>query len=690
MRAGGETMEASRAPFNPVIDEIARLTDQGLSPPDYFRELIRRALAAFGATAGAVWGASAANMPLITELNMLRVGLHDKPELKPSHDALLQMAREKAQPLVLSPGSGVGGAPDGTRPGNPTAFANMVVPVIVDGKPQYLLELWLDGSHTAEQHFRTVQMVVMLAGLASTYLKNHRIKQLTNQQELWGQLESFSQLIHASLKPLEVSYQVSNEGRRLVGCDRLSVAQRHGSRAVVEAVSGAEVVEKRSNLVRRLAELCDEVFKLNDKLVYTGAPDDTMPPRLRQALDAYLAESSSKVLIVLPIRDPREKDETKPSRSLLILECFETQTQPAQLLERLEVVGQHAASALYNADEFRRIPFHWIWRPYLKVQDGVGGKTQAIIAASIVGALALLAVFCFVPCPLKMDAKGQLLPEARAWVFTPAAGHVVNFEVEPNTEVREGQNLILMHDTELRIKLVNLTKEIEAAQKEIQACNARYEQARSNESERISISIERRKQEAIRDQKIDERNNLQSLTNSDEGKPGNFWVKSRMDGSVLNADFQENLRGKFVKPSDPLLRIGNCSGNWEIELKIPEKHVGQILEAFDRLGNDKELDVDLLLLSKSTRVFKGKLARHKIAGEASVRREGESEDTEPVVLATVRIEGDDIAPEDRLPRDLLLTGIEVHAKVRCGNRALGYSLFYGVWEFLYEKVIFAF
>jgi hypothetical protein len=689
MRAGGETMEASRAPFNPVIDEIARLTDQGLSPPDYFRELIRKALAAFGGAAGAAWGASAANMPLVAELNVIKIGLNDKPDLKPSHDALLQMAREKAQPLVLSPRSGVGGAPDGTRPGNPTDYADMVVPIIVDGKPQYLLEMWFDGSHTAEQHFRTVQMLVMLAGMAATYLKNHKIKTLTDQQELWGQLESFSQLIHASLKPLEVGYQVANEGRRLVGCDRLSVAQRHGRRAVVEAVSGAEVVEKRSNLVRRLAELCDEVFKLNDKLVYTGAPDDTMPPHLRQALDAYLAESSSKVLIVLPVRDPREKDELKPTRSLLILECFETQTQPAQLLERLEVVGKHSASALYNADEFRRIPFHYVWRQYLKVQDGLGGKTQAIIAACVVGVIALIGVFCFVPYPLKMDAKGQLLPESRAWIFTPAAGHVVNFEVVPNDDVLEGQNLILMHDSELEIKLVNLAKEIEAEEQEIQACIARYEKAKANASEELQVNIERRKHEAIRNQKIDERNKLRALANADEGTPGDFWVKSRMNGTVLNADFRENLKGKFVRPSDPLLRVGECSGNWEIELKLPEKHVGQILEAFERYGTDKELDVDILILSEPTKVYKGKLARNKIAGEATVRRD-EGDETDPVVLATVRIEGDDIAPEDRLPRELLLTGIEVHAKVRCGNRAMGYSLFYGVWEFLYEKVLFAF
>jgi hypothetical protein len=159
-----------------------------------------------------------------------------------------------------------------------------------------------------------------------------------------------------------------------------------------------------------------------------------------------------------------------------------------------------------------------------------------------------------------------------------------------------------------------------------------------------------------------------------------------MEGTVLNADFKEQLTGKFVRPSDPLLRLGDQAAAWEIELKIPQKHVGQVLAAF---GDASELDVDLLLLTDPTRVYKGKLARNKIAGEANVHRE-EEDDAEPVVIARVRVEGDGIAPEDTIPRDRLLTGARVHAKIRCGSRALGYSLFYGAWEFFFEKVVFFF
>ena len=68
----------------------------------------------------------------------------------------------------------------------------------------------------------------------------------------------------------------------------------------------------------------------------------------------------------------------------------------------------------------------------------------------------------------------------------------------------------------------------------------------------------------------------------------------------------------------------------------------------------------------------------------------ENNESEPVVLAYVRVEGTDIDPDYQVTRSQLVSGTEVRAKVRCGDARLGYSIFYGVWEFLYEKVVFYF
>src|SRR5207249_8162497 len=99
------------------------------------------------------------------------------------------------------------------------------------------------------------------------YIRNQLMGQMAGQQQVWTQLEAFARQIHASLKPLEVSYIVANEGRRLIDCDRVSVGVRYGQRAKVEAVSGCDVVEKRSNLIVLMRKLFDSVLAWGEKLV---------------------------------------------------------------------------------------------------------------------------------------------------------------------------------------------------------------------------------------------------------------------------------------------------------------------------------------------------------------------------------------------------------------------------------------
>jgi hypothetical protein len=51
---------------------------------------------------------------------------------------------------------------------------------------------------------------------------------------------------------------------------------------------------------------------------------------------------------------------------------------------------------------------------------------------------------------------------------------------------------------------------------------------------------------------------------------------------------------------------------------------------------------------------------------------------------------DDMPAEVRIPEAQFVTGLEVRTRVRCGDHALGYSMFHGVWEWFYEKVVFFF
>ena len=169
----------------------------------------------------------------------------------------------------------------------------------------------------------------------------------------------------------------------------------------------------------------------------------------------------------------------------------------------------------------------------------------------------------------------------------------------------------------------------------------------------------------------------------------NLLPMSERAWTVLNGNFIDEFKGKTVRPNEPILRLGAKEGPWEIELKIPQKHIGQVLGAYRDL-NTKVLDVDFLLRSDPTRTFRGKLYRNRVAGEANANREEGNTEAEPTILAYVQINDPSIDRAKWVPREMLVSGTEVHSKIRCGDKSLGYSLFYGVWEFIYEKVVFFF
>jgi hypothetical protein len=524
-----------------------------------------------------------------------------------------------------------------------------------------------------------VQFLAGMARHAALFLRHHRLRLLAGQQDLWLRLEQFQHRLHASLDLDRVAYTLANEGCTLLGCDRLSVAERRGRKVRVAAVSGVDGIDPRSRQVRLLSRLCERVLAWGERLVYRGVPDDALPPAVARALDDYLAERGSQLLAVLPLRG-----ETGPPRFALLVECFGPDVAVEPTLSRLEVLGRSASSALNNAAAYSRIPLRRFWESLARLQEGPlgpAGLRHALLVLVLAGLVAALACW---PCPLKIDGTGQLLPRERRWLYAPVEGQVVRFEpgVRPGSLVSENQAVVLLYDVQLELKLLHLANDVARAREDVAALAVQQTTART-EAERVGLGAEKQQREFVRQRKLAELNALRERTGADESRPGYFWLRTPLGGTVLNSDFRERLTNRTVPPSEPLLRIGDKGGGWEVELKVPQKHLGPVLEAFAQ-GGGEELDVDLLLLSAPAKRFKGKLARAQLAGEA-VCDGGEGE---PVVRASVRLDGPGIAVADRVPADLLLTGTEVHAKVHCGRARALYALFYGVWEFLCEKVLF--
>src|SRR5262249_46846169 len=153
------------------------------------------------------------------------VGLDRDEESRKIHEELLRQAIMQPRAFHVPPHSGVGAREEGKpAAGNPTDHMLLVAPILVNQQPAGLIEVWQGANRPAQAITGYLQDMNFMAEWASRYQRNKIMGQLAGQQQVWTQLEAFARQVHASLNPTEVAYQVANEGRRLVECDRVSVA----------------------------------------------------------------------------------------------------------------------------------------------------------------------------------------------------------------------------------------------------------------------------------------------------------------------------------------------------------------------------------------------------------------------------------------------------------------------------------
>ncbi len=343
-------LEQTKNQIRKLVAEIADLAESDIQPNEFYVEFLNRSVAAVAATGGAFWmmdGRGGLRLQYQVEFNA--TGLMDGRVKTAPHDALLGCMLQASQAQIIPPGAVIEGAPQAS---NPTEYALIIAPLLVDKQVVGLLEILMDPTRRAAQQKSTLRFVSDLCDLAATYLKNRQMRQMMSQQRLWNQLEGFTHQIHGSLDLKETAYAVANDGKRLVACDRLTVALKIGGRTMVEAVSGQEVVEQRSNLVRELTRLCKVVIRSGEDLVYTGNTDG-LAPDIRDALEMYVDESGSKVVVVTLLHKPEVVGEESPENKTaekvafgcLVAEQIGDELAPTDMHARTEVVSRHASTA---------------------------------------------------------------------------------------------------------------------------------------------------------------------------------------------------------------------------------------------------------------------------------------------------------------------------------------------------------
>ncbi len=703
-----------------AFEQAAKLAGSNLAPTDFYEQFLNRTLSAIDAPAGAVWLRTPQGfLQVACQVNLDKVGLEAKRGGRQCHNEVLRQVFQATppRPILLEPNGRLApgpGEPGPVPPANLTDHFALFAPIVAADKQSLgVLEVFQNPTHDPRMYPAFLNYAFQMAGYASQY--HHFITARTGSgaERTFTQIESFARLIHGTLNPTEVAYHVANEGRKLIECDRLCVGIRYARKKVtVEAVSGADVVEKASTHVRRLRWLMESVLQWGEPLVFKGTKDPGLPPAVATALDDYLNESQPKLLVVQPIRDEREKDLTKPTRSVLVLESFNPPEQTEPITQRLEVIGKHAAPALYNAAELKRVPLKFLWWPLAKLQEGIGGKARFITAG--VGLLLLILITCLIAVPydLRMEAKGQMLPIEINQIFPPREGVVREIRAKPGEEIDPRYEIVSLYSQELNTELAKANEKLMQATSTLQVLPPRIKDLGQSEQvrqTRIKFETDLKTAESTRDAALAEIDAINRQYNGKPGRPGYFSALTpafdpklaRPNGiskwTVLNDDRRETLLGRTMRPHEELLRVGNLGGPWHVEVKIPQRNIGQIMKAFadpdlhyvEKDTGKKYLKVDVLLRSESDTSYTGRLYRDGLTAQA-VPNKNEHDENEPVVTAYVKLNLNDIPSSEWVPTSQFVTGLEASTRIRCGKHALGYSLFHGVWEWFYEKVIFFF
>lgn len=678
-------LEQTKNQIRKLVSEIAELAEADIQPQEFHAEFLTRVVAAVAASGGALWMLDGrGGLRLQNELEFRQTGLLDGQTRTAPHDALLGCMVQASQPQIIPPGATVEGVP---QAGNPTGFSLIIAPLVVDKQPVGLVEILMDPTRRAASQKSTLRFVSDLTDLAVQYLKNRQMRQMMSQQRLWNQLEGFTHAIHQSLDLKEACYSVANDGKRLVGVDRLSVILKVGGRTMVEAISGQEIVEQRANLVREMTRLGKAAIHSGEDLVYTGSTEG-FPPEIRDALEFYVDESGSKAVIITILHKP-ESDPTKEKVPFgcVIAEQIGDELASTDAQARSEVVARHASTALWNAQKHSKI----FARPVLEAMGTpwrmFRGRTFAKVMAVLGVILTAILVMAFVPWELTVEGRGSLLPASRQIVYSPSQSVVIGIPegIQHGAEVKKGDLLLQLESKELTKELQRVLGEYSEATSRIAFLNSQAGKV-SRPDEKAQVFSDLAEAQIRRDSAIEQRRIL-------EEQLALLEVRSPIDGIIVQPfDLRRELMNRPVEVGQELIQV-TASGKdpdseWIMEVDVSDDDMGPMKRAEARLRaakasgavpEDTPLSAYFVSATDPEHRYRGYVKR--IAAKAETKEGAHVNKVEVDFPKEVR---DDFVARNHELRP----GAEVRARIECGEASLGYCLFRDVIHFWHETVMF--
>ncbi len=618
-------VEQTRLQIRAMVNEITQLSKLDIPPEEFHSEVLPKIVTALAAVGGALWTVDDRGaLSLGYQVNMQELRIGESEEVAKRHSRLLyKMLQSKDDGTLVMPRSGAEGDDEA---GNPTDFLLVFAPVRTELETVGLIEVAqrADTGPVAQKGY--IKFLGQMGGVVADFYKNRQLRNFSERQTLWTLLEEFTRTIHKTLDLRETAYTVVNEGRRLIECDRVSIAINRGGKSVIESVSGQDMVDKRSTTIKLLGKLATSVVKCNEPIWYTGDTSD-FAPQVEKAVEDYVDESHTKMIAVFPLtkvkleeapeEDITAREKPEPPFGALIVEQIEDSRIPERMRKRVEIVADHACSALGNSMDHNSVFLMPVWRTIGKSKLLVSARMLPKTISVSLAILAALLAMIFVPWNFNMSCDGNLEPENRRFVYPAIEGKIIQVNVDHDDTVVEDQILAVMQNTDLEMRETQLLGE--KAELTTQLSNARMEQ---------NLPVPQDKKQEIIGQILVIEARLQTNAEMLELlgiQKEDLIIRAPISGTVITLDVKKNLLDHPVTRGTPLLEIADTDRTkpWKLELDMPEKRMGHVINYRNQLKKKDpkaEPDVEFVLASNADVKYNGKMDsihdRAEVRGEA--------------------------------------------------------------------------
>lgn len=676
--ADNRLVQETRLQIRQLVNEIVQLVKSDKSPDEFLDAFVARLTSALASSGTAIWMLDTDDRFDLAFATSFPDALHGGNDQR-RHALLLERIKENGEAVLVPPASG---SDDQDSPGNPTPHLLVIAPIRVDQQVIGLVEVFQRSGTGPTTQRGYLRFLVQMCDLVGDYFKTRQLRGFRDQKLLWTKLDQFVHAIHRSLDQRETTFQIANEGRRVLDCDRLSVAVCRGSGVTIQAVSGLDSLDRRAADLKTLTRLTQAVLRAGEPLWFRGESDD-LPPQIEKHLHPYVDRTHCKLLVILPLeravnrsdgqasnQDSNDSEAVIEQYGALIIEQLGSVGRLSQLEENANVIAHHSADALANVDEFNQVPFVWLWKSLGKLSWFAQVQNLPVSIAITAVVVGIVVALCIVPASFELASEGRMTPQVRHDVFAPLDGLVSEtfFPDDPLASIPANRELLVIENRPLEVEIGDLVGQE-------QRLMARLESLRRSLVEEAA-SLSAIDEIRLETEAIEAEQSLITVRRQLEIKNQQFaelLVRSPAAGEIGDWQVHERLKHRPVQRGQRLLTIVDPTGAWELELEVPEKQVGHLMRA--QKDADEPLTVTFVLASDPASHFEGQIS--EIHPSVEVR-----ENQQNIVLVKVAFD------KQQIPDELRRHGTRVRARIDCGQRSLGYVLFHDVIETVQGKLLF--